>query len=292
MGRTRPVGLLLGLAGCAALAWGLYHLIEIGSCGDVGQPSCPADAWPYFVALPLGIIVAVLSIFFGGGAIVFGGIFLAVGLGSLAAGIWGDNDETRTFAYIFGGAFAFFGLLPLLGGLALRPMAKAKLEKAERLVATGGRGIGTVIEVSDTGMTINDNPRVHLRMRVEPTDGSAPFEREKTITVSRVAIPRAGDRFPVFYDREDPSNWGYGTEMEADAPADIRQLFAAASQAPGVEFGTPSPAAPPAPATRSPLDEIARLNDLRMKGAVTDEEFEEAKDRLLAQLGNGIPPQA
>ena len=220
--------MLLGLAGCAALAWGLFHLIEIGSCGDVGQQSCPSDAWPYFVALPVGIMVAVLSIFLGGGAFVFAGIFLAVGIGSLAAGIWGDNEETQTFAFIFGGAFVFFGLLPLLGGLALRPMAKAKLAKAERLVASGGRGIGTVVEVSDTGITINDNPRVHLRMRVEPTDGSAAFEREKTITVSRVAIPRVGDRFPVFYDREDPSNWGFGTEMEANAPADIRALFAAA----------------------------------------------------------------
>jgi membrane protein implicated in regulation of membrane protease activity len=291
MGKTKPLGLLLGLAGNAAIAWGLYHLMEIGSCGDVGQPSCPADAWPYFVALPVGIIVSILSIFLGGGAFIFGGVFLAVGIGSLAAGIWGDNEETQTFALIFGAAFTFFGLLPLVGGLLLRPMAKAKLEKAERLVATGGRGIGTVIEVSDTGITINDNPRVHLRMRIEPSDGSAPFEREKTVTVSRVAIPRAGDRFPVFYDREDPSNWGYGTEMEPDAPADIRELFEAAN-APGVQFGAPTavPAASPVP---SPLDEIARLNDLRLKGAVTDEEFEEAKDRLLAQLGNGtVPPPA
>ena len=206
-----------------------------------------------------------ISIFLGGGAIVFAGIFLAVGIGSLAAGIWGDNEETQTFALIFGGAFTLFGLLPLVGGLALRPMAKAKLEKAQKLVASGGRGIGTVVEVSDTGITINDNPRVHLRMRVEPTDGSAPFEREKTITVSRVAIPRAGDRFPVFYDRDDPSNWGYGTEMEADAPADIRALFAEAAAGPGGRVRDADPVAP-AGASPSPIDEIARLNDLRLKG--------------------------
>src|SRR3954452_8775936 len=139
MGKTKPLGLLLGLAGNLALAWGLFHLMEIGSCGDIGQPSCPSDAWPYFVALPLGIIVAVISVFLGGGVFSFAGVFIAVGVGSIAAGIWGDNDDMRTFAYIFGGAFLFFGLLPLVGGLALRPMAKAKAEKAERLVATGGR---------------------------------------------------------------------------------------------------------------------------------------------------------
>jgi hypothetical protein len=282
MGKTKPLGLLLGLAGNAALAWGLFHLMEIGSCGNPGQQACPADAWPYFVAVPLGIIVSVISVFLGGGATVFGGVFLAVGVGSIAAGLWGDNDEIRTFSYIFGGIFAVCGLFPLLGALALRPLAKAKVEKAERLVASGGRGIGTVVEVADTGVTINDNPRVHLRMRVEPTDGSAPFEREKTVTVSRVAIPREGDRFPVFYDREDPSNWGYGTEVEADAPPEIRALFERAQE--HVEFASPvvAPAAAP-----SPLDELSRLNDLRLKGALTDEEFQVAKDRLLAQLGQG-----
>jgi hypothetical protein len=283
MGKTKPLGLLLGLAGNAAIAWGLFHLMEIGSCGDIGQPACPADAWPYFVALPLGIIVSVISIFLGGGALMFGGVFLAVGVGSIAAGNWGDNDESRTFAYIFGGAFAFFGLLPVLGGLALRPWTRAKVEKAERLVATGGRGVGTLLEVTDTGMTINDNPRVHLRMRVEPSDGTAAFEREKTVTVSRVAIPRAGDRFPVFYDREDPSSWGYGTEVEASAPADIKALFEAAAAA--GNGAQPAPASAPAPAAPSPLDELSRLNDLRMKGALTDEEFQKAKDKLLAQLG-------
>ena len=283
MGKTKPFGVILGLAGNAALAWGLFHLMEIGSCGDIGQPSCPADAWPYFVAVPLGIIVSVISVFFGGGAIAFAGVFLAIGVGSLAAGLWGDNEEMRTFSLIFGGMFAFFGLVPLIGGLALKSLARRKVERAERLVATGGRGVGTVVEVTDTGITINDNPRVDVRMRVEPTDGSPAFEREKTITVSRVAIPRPGDRFPVFYDREDPSNWGYGTDIEAHAPPDIRALFEQAQR--DVEFATPAAPAPaPAP---SPLDEIARLNDLRLKGAITDEEFQSTKDRLLAQLGGG-----
>src|SRR4051794_27355370 len=110
MGKAKPLGLLLGLAGNVAIAWGLFHLIEIGSCGGAGQPSCPSDAWPYFVALPVGITVSVISIFLGGGVLGFAGVFIAVGLGSLAAGIWGDNDDIRTFAYVFGGAFVFFGM--------------------------------------------------------------------------------------------------------------------------------------------------------------------------------------
>src|SRR3954452_16137915 len=142
MGQTKPLGLLIGLAGNLAIAWGLYHLIQIGSCGDVGQQTCPSDAWPYFVALPVGIIVSVLSIFLGGGAFVFSGIFLAVGLGSLAAGIWGDNEDTKTFALIFGAGFTFFGLPPVVGRLALKPWQKGNVEKPERLVAAGGGGVG------------------------------------------------------------------------------------------------------------------------------------------------------
>ena len=82
---------------------------------------------------------------------------------------------------------------------------KSKKKQAADLVETGLKGAGTVISVQDTGMTVNDNPRVKMVFRVEPLDGGAPFDAEKTRTVSRVEIPRQGDRYPVWYDAEDPS---------------------------------------------------------------------------------------
>ena len=47
-----------------------------------------------------------------------------------------------------------------------------KRKKAGNLVANGSRGVGTITDIQDTGMTINDDPRVRLRFRVEPLDGS------------------------------------------------------------------------------------------------------------------------
>ena len=68
---------------------------------------------------------------------------------------------------------------------------KGKREKVQNLMASGAKGIGTVLNVQDTGVTMNDNPRVKMTFRVEPLDGSPPFEAHKTTTVSRVEIPRS-----------------------------------------------------------------------------------------------------
>jgi hypothetical protein len=66
------------------------------------------------------------------------------------------------------------------------------------------------MSVRDTGVTINENPRVALTMQVTPTDGSPPFEVATKATVSRVAIPRPGDSFVVRYDPEDHENFVIG----------------------------------------------------------------------------------
>ena len=292
-GKLRPVGMLLGLVGNALIAVALYHLIQTGSCGGQYANPCPASDTPYFLMLPAGIILSVIAAFVGGGAVAFMGTFLAVGIGSLAAGIWGDNEDAKTFALVFGGIFTGVALLMVFGALALRRSGAGKAAKAQQLLQTGAKAVGTVVDVQDTGVTINDNPRVRVVMQIQPQDGSPAFQGEKTVTVSRVSIPRPGDRFPVWYDRSDPTQWMYGSDMDPSvATPDVRAMFAAAQQA---QWNAPAPAAAPAPVAApatDPLSEIARLNELRMQGALTDEEFQKAKDRLLAQLGGGATPAA
>ena len=57
------VGLLLMVAGAAGFAFGLYHLVKTGSCGNGGEtfgqtlPACPADTGWYIGALIGGIFV-------------------------------------------------------------------------------------------------------------------------------------------------------------------------------------------------------------------------------------------
>ncbi len=44
-----------------------------------------------------------------------------------------------------------------------------------------------------------------LAPRIEPLDGSPAFDAQRTTTVSRVQIPRQGDRYPVWYDLRTPA---------------------------------------------------------------------------------------
>jgi Short C-terminal domain len=156
---------------------------------------------------------------------------------------------------------------------------KKKREKAQALFETGSRGVGEVIDVKDTGMTINDNPRVVLRFRIEPLDGSAPFEAEKKTTVSRVEIPRVGDRFPAWYDPADASSWAYATVNDDQGRTQIRQLFGAAAET-MTGFGGGGAAMPAA----DPAERLRKLEELRAGGLINDEEFAAKKAELLASI--------
>jgi hypothetical protein len=126
------------------------------------------------------------------------------------------------------------------------------LEQSE-LVHAGSRAPAVVIEVKDTGTTVNNQPRVRLRLRVEP-EGEPPFQVERKLLVSRLAIPRAGERVEVAYDPADRDRF---TFRVADLADDVA--------------GAPSR-----------LDELTKLAELRSSGVLTEDEFEAEKRRILA----------
>jgi hypothetical protein len=165
---------------------------------------------------------------------------------------------------------------------------KGKKQKVAELFQSGAKGIGTVTLVQDTGMTINDNPRVKMTFRVEPLDGSAPFDAQKTTTVSRVQIPRQGERYPVWYDRADPSTWAYAVIADDTGRAQMRSMFGAAAESLTGMGGIPvtaTPGAPPAAAPAAdPVERLQKLGELRAQGVITDAEFEEQKAKLLGAL--------
>jgi len=61
-----------------------------------------------------------------------------------------------------------------------------------------------VLMVADTGATINMNPVVELKLNVTPTAGG-PFETTARAMVSRIAVPRRGDRISIKYNPADPT---------------------------------------------------------------------------------------
>jgi hypothetical protein len=105
--------------------------------------------------------------------------------------------------------------------------------KKKKILAEGIQGRAVVINVQDTGMTINDNPRVKLTLQVQP-EGDVPFEVTKKQTVSRVAIPRIGDEFIVRYDPANPGDveFDVAAVAQANQAAEAKLAEAAASQVP------------------------------------------------------------
>jgi hypothetical protein len=81
--------------------------------------------------------------------------------------------------------------------------------KKKKILENGAQAQAVVIDVQDTGMTVNDNPRVKLTLQVQPENGVS-FQVTKKTTVSRVSIPSVGDTYFVRYDPADP------TEVEFD----------------------------------------------------------------------------
>ncbi len=155
---------------------------------------------------------------------------------------------------------------------------KSKRQKVQDLYSSGSKGVGTVISVADTGMTINDNPRVKMAFRVEPLDGSAPLDLAKTTTVSRVEIPRQGDRYAVLFDPQDPGTWLYITVSDDTGRATLREMFGVAAES-FVGMGG-APAAPVADGQDN-IAALSRLAELHSQGMLTREEFESEKAKLL-----------
>ena len=161
----------------------------------------------------------------------------------------------------------------------------SKKKRAANLMAEGAKAVGTVTTVQDTGMTINDNPRIKMTFRIEPLDGAPAFDATKTTTVSRVQIPQPGQRYPVWYSPEDPNEFAYATIADPSGRAQIVQMFGPEPFGPdGAGIGMPAmaPSSAPAAADDDPIAKLERLSQLHQAGVLTDEEFAAQKAKLLA----------
>jgi hypothetical protein len=167
----------------------------------------------------------------------------------------------------------------------------SKKKRAANLMAEGAKAVGTITSVQDTGMTVNDNPRVKMTFRIEPLDGAPAFDASKTTTVSRVQIPQAGQRYPVWYSLEDPNEFAFATIADPSGRAQIVELFGPEAFGPdGSGIGLPAMSAPAAHAATDggtaaadddPVAKLERLAALHASGALTDAEFAAQKAKLL-----------
>jgi hypothetical protein len=132
-------------------------------------------------------------------------------------------------------------------------------EQADLLYA-GARAPGQVVAIGDTGASINDLPRIELTIRVAPP-GEAPFDVTRKVTVSRVELPRVGEHVEVAYDPADRARFTFRMGDLTDDPMIAPALVAV----PAVD----------------PVERLERLVKLRDAGALTPEEFEREKQKVL-----------
>jgi hypothetical protein len=80
----------------------------------------------------------------------------------------------------------------------------AGLDKAKQAVdynnisQTGMGGTAEVLSIADTGAMVNYNPVVKMQLRVQPQFGVA-FEITAEAAVSKIAVPRVGDKINIKY---------------------------------------------------------------------------------------------
>lgn len=173
----------LAIAGAAVVAadWGLYHVVRTGTCASggpyVSARPCPPGTASYILALMGGVFGGLIGIGIyaargpggrpariGLGVIMWSLLFITIS-GSIALAAFGPASKggsgSHTVAIILGAVFVPMGLAPLLTGIGGRRSSA----RAAKLAQTGVRCPGRVLAVSDTGVTINDNPRVKMTCR-------------------------------------------------------------------------------------------------------------------------------
>ncbi|MBI5402257.1 MAG: hypothetical protein HY959_02565 [Ignavibacteriae bacterium] len=118
------------------------------------------------------------------------GFLLGAGVAIIAAPIPG-TIFTAIFIIIFGLTF---------GRLYLRNRTR------NRLLRTGRRARGKIIEVWDTGVTINNQPQIGMIIEVKP-DTEMPFKAEVKQVISRLQTfyYQVGKNCIVRYDQNDKS---------------------------------------------------------------------------------------
>ncbi len=77
------------------------------------------------------------------------------------------------------------------------------LQQQQWLAQNGLEASAEVVSVQDTGATVNINPVVLLQMKVTPVAGAL-FDVTTQTMVSRIAVPRAGDKIKIKYNPANP----------------------------------------------------------------------------------------
>ena len=118
-------------------------------------------------------------------------LILLVGLGFLAAGFFvpegsltDDGFPLNYFMWFMAACFLVPGVGTSVGIMLFQGRQKAKVAD---LLATGVQRTATILSLEDTGMRVNDNPRVKIALEVN-ISGYMPYRVEKTMTIPMINL--------------------------------------------------------------------------------------------------------
>lgn len=113
-----------------------------------------------------------------------------------------DGYNLKWFYFLMGTGFL---VIPLATSFGILLWMIVKRKRIAELVATGKQGTAVVLELSDTGVTINDNPRVKLRLEIH-IPNYQPYQAQKTVTLPLIYLPQVqtGSTINILADPDQP----------------------------------------------------------------------------------------
>ena len=82
-----------------------------------------------------------------------------------------------------------FLVIPLAISFGIVIWMVAKRKRMEELIASGKQGTAVVLDISDTGVSVNDNPRVKLLLEIH-IPNYQPYQAQKTVTLPFIYLPQ------------------------------------------------------------------------------------------------------
>lgn len=139
----RIAGVAILLFSAILLGVGIHHLVATGTCSSTGYsgnfgpvPHCPSGTGWWFAFVFGGIIGCLIgAAMAGNGALIFAGIFGAIGVGALTLAFDSSaKSGTKVFGGVFGGVFALVGVAALIAiiGPAVRSLGSRRPQEVRR----------------------------------------------------------------------------------------------------------------------------------------------------------------
>jgi hypothetical protein len=115
-----------------------------------------------------------------------------------------DGYNLKWFSYLMGTAFL---VIPLATSSGILMWLVTKRKRIAELVATGKQGTAVILELSDTGVTINDDPRVKLLLEIH-IPNYQPYQARKTVTLPLIYLSQVqtGSTIQILADPEQPND--------------------------------------------------------------------------------------